>query len=39
MNIDTVTVGLEFGPVGERNVTMLIGLPDALDCILQWDGY
>jgi hypothetical protein len=39
MYIDTSAVGLEFGPVGETNVAMLIGVPDAFDpCTVQSDG-
>ena len=39
MYIDTSAVGLESGPVGETNVPMLIGMPDAFDsCTLQSDG-
>jgi hypothetical protein len=40
MYIDTSAVGSESGPVGEMNVAMLIGVPDAVDyCILQSDDY
>ena len=39
MYIDTPAVRLESGLVGETNVAMSIGVPDAFDpCIVQSDG-
>jgi len=40
MYMDISAVGSESGPVGEKNVAMLIGVPNAADyCIVQSDGY